>query len=123
MRVLRLVRPGEARPVVPERRAPAHRHSLRGQPWWVLLFFGLGVLATVSVLVGLFLSAGRRPPQLTAPGLPGVESRAFLDAVAGAAATSVHVGGSAELLNDGDEFYPALLAAIRSARRSVTFLA
>jgi cardiolipin synthase A/B len=123
MRALRVVRPGEAVEAAPARRAPARRRSLREQPWWVLLFFGLGVLALVSVLVGLFLSVGRRPPELGAPGLPGVESPAFLDAVAGAAATSVHAGGRVELLENGDQFYPALLTAIGSARRSVTFLA
>jgi cardiolipin synthase len=123
MWTLRVVRPGEISEAVPARRAPARRRALREQPWWVLLFFGLGVLAVVSVVVGLFLSVGRRPPELGAPGLPGVESQAFLDAVAGAAATSVHAGGRVELLNNGDRFYPALLTAIGSARRSVTFLA
>src|SRR5437773_1045918 len=112
MRVLRVVRPGEVARAAPARRPSARRRSLREQPWWALLFFGLGVLAVVSVLVGLFLAVGRRPPQLSAPGLPGVESQAFLDAVAGAAATSVHAGGSVELLNNGERFYPALLAAI-----------
>jgi len=94
-----------------------------GTPWWLLLFAAVGVLATLAVVVGLFFSAGRRPPALTAAAVPGVDSEAFLRAVAGAAATSVHAGGTAELLNDGDEFYPAIFRAIAEARRSVTFLA
>jgi cardiolipin synthase len=96
---------------------------LRGLPWWVLLFWCLGVVATLAVLVGLFTPVGRRPPRFAAPDLPAVDAGQFLQAVAGATATSVHRGGTAELLDDGDAFYGAMLAEIGAARRSVTFLA
>jgi cardiolipin synthase len=98
------------------------RRRLRDRPWWLILFGGIGVLATVTVLAGLFFSLGRRPPQLTAPGLPEVTAPAFLDAVAGATDTAIHAGGTVELLVNGDGFFPPLLDAIAAARQSVTFL-
>jgi cardiolipin synthase len=92
-------------------------------PWWALLFGGLGVVATIAVLVALFTPVGRWPPRFTAPELPAVDSEAFLQAVAAATATTVQAGGTAQLLNDGEAFYAAMLADIGAARRSVTFLA
>jgi hypothetical protein len=99
------------------------RSQLAVLPWWVLLFGGLGVVATIAVLVALFTPVGRWPPRFTAPDLPAVDSEPFLQAVAAATATTVHAGGAAELFNDGDAFYAAMLADIGAARRSVTFLA
>jgi cardiolipin synthase len=92
-------------------------------PWWVLVFGGLGLIATLAVLVALFTPVGRWPPRFSAPDLPAVNSEAFLDAVAGATASAIEAGGTAELFNDGDAFYAAMLADIGAARRSVTFLA
>ena len=88
-------------------------------PWWALLFGGLGVVATIAVLVALFTPVGRWPPRFTAPELPAVDSEAFLQAVAAATATTVQAGGTAQLLNDGEAFYAAMLADIGAARRSV----
>jgi cardiolipin synthase len=121
MKPARLAHPGVVvRPRVWRRRVALWQFAQ--QPWWVLLFFGLGVIATVTVLWGLF-TATSRPPALHASALPRVTSAEFLDALAGAVPTVVQAGGTAQLLHDGDEFYPALLETIRGARRSVTFLA
>jgi hypothetical protein len=46
------------------------RATLRGSPWWVLVFFIVGVLATAAVVFGLFFSLGRRPARMTASVLP-----------------------------------------------------
>jgi cardiolipin synthase len=89
----------------------------------VLVFGGLGVIATLAVLVSLFTPVGRWPSRFTAPDLPAVDTGPFLDAVAAATASASHAGGTAELFNDGDAFYAAMLADIGAARRSVTFLA
>jgi cardiolipin synthase len=103
-------------------RTPRTRRFLPATPWWVLLFFVVGVGATLATGVGLFLSAGRRPPIYGAPHLGAVTADDFLKAVGGATDTSVHAGGTVALLNNGEQFYPAIVDAIRSARRSVTFL-
>jgi cardiolipin synthase len=102
-------------------RVPTGRR-LRDQPWWLLLFAGIGVVATVTVLWALFMPHGRRPPPLAAPGLPEVTAPGFMEAVAGATNTSVHAGGTVELLDNGEGFFLPLLEAIGSARHSVTFL-
>jgi cardiolipin synthase A/B len=99
------------------------RPRLAVPPWWVLVFGGLGVIATLAVLVSLFTPVGRWPPRFTAPDLPAVDTGPFLDAVVAATASASHAGGTAELFNDGDAFYAAMLADIGAARRSVTFLA
>jgi cardiolipin synthase len=52
-----------------------------------------------------------------------VDSEDFLCAAAGLVNTTPHAGGTARLLNNGDEFFPCLLADIRAARRSVHWLA
>ena len=49
-----------------------------------------------------------------------VGSQAFLESMAGATGAPFIGGNEVTVLNNGDEFYPAMLDAIRSARRSVT---
>ena len=44
----------------------------------------------------------------------------FLDTMAGAAGVPFSRGNSLELLNNGDEFYPAMLEAIRGRNASIT---
>jgi hypothetical protein len=56
--------------------------TLRGSPWWVLVFFIVGVFATAAVVFGLFFSLGRRL-RMTASVLPPVDSAEFLTASAG----------------------------------------
>jgi hypothetical protein len=91
------------------------RATLRGSPWWVLVFFMVGVFATVAVVFGLFFSLGRRPARMTASVLPPVDSAEFLTALSRAVDAPVHAGGTVELLRNGDAFFPAILDAVHSA--------
>jgi cardiolipin synthase len=100
--------------------------DLRGlveAPWWIGFFWGLGLLAMATAVVSLFFSLGRRPPAVRATATPPVDSDAFLSAAAGLVNATPGAGGTARLLNNGDEFFPALLADIAGARRSVHWLA
>ena len=92
-------------------------------PWWIGFFWGTGLLAVATAIVSLFFSLGRRPPAVRATATPPVDSPEFLDAVAGLANSVPDRGGTARLLNNGDEVFPALLADIRAARHSVHWLA
>ena len=92
-------------------------------PWWVGFFWGAGLLAVASAIVSLFFSLGRRPPAVRATATPEVNDPHFLDAAAGLVNGVPSHGGSARLLNNGDEVFPSLLADIRAARRSVHWLA
>lgn len=95
--------------------------TLRGLQWWVLALMLIGVVATSTALVSLFFALGRRPGKAWATELPPVDSREFLVGVSGIVNSPLQAGGSIELLNNGDEIFPAMLEAIRGARRTVNF--
>jgi cardiolipin synthase A/B len=82
----------------------------------------VGGLAIAGGLVSLFFALGRRPPKLDMMKTPAVDAPEFLMAMAGAAGTFPRRGGTVELLNNGVEFFPALLDAIKAAKRSINFL-
>jgi cardiolipin synthase len=79
----------------------------------------IGILATAGVIAALFFTFGNGPARITLTSTPPVDSQEFVAAVAGAAGTPLRQGGTARLLNNGVEFFPALNSAIRAARRSV----
>ena len=98
------------------------RQQRRHYTWWGVLFFAVGVLATVSVLLALFFPFGQRAERLYATARPPVGSPDFLAALAGATNSPVRRGGTAQLLSNGAEFAPALLRDLRAARRSIDFM-
>lgn len=91
-------------------------------PWWVWLFFGVGVLALGNAVISLFSSLGRRPPgmRLTEP-VP-VTSPLFLDALAGILNVPSDRGGKTRLLNNGDAFFGAVVDDISRARHHIHFM-
>jgi cardiolipin synthase len=91
-----------------------HRHS-----FLLKLMATIGVLATGAVALDVFLGYGRgplmmRPTESTAAGSPE-----FLRAVAGVLGAPLRSGGTGTVLLNGKEFYPSLLADIRSAQHSI----
>ncbi len=89
-------------------------------PWWGWVFLALGVIALVGVIGALFLPDWPTPDyQLGFEAEPG--SDRFVDSAARFLNTPLLRGGSAELLQNGDRFYPAMLEAIRSAKDTVNF--
>jgi cardiolipin synthase len=104
-----------------KRRLRAAAQKALPYPWWILALAAIGAIALVAVIITLFFAFGRRPSHLQATEAPAVESAEFLRAVAGAAGAPLRSGGSIRLLNNGDEFFPALLTALRGARRTITF--
>jgi cardiolipin synthase len=96
--------------------------ALFGHPWWLLVFAFLGAAATASAFVTLFFALGRRPQKFAATATPPVDSPDFLLAISGAVNAPLGRGGTARLLNNGVEIFPAMLQAIREARHSVNFM-
>ncbi|HEU4697573.1 MAG TPA: phospholipase D-like domain-containing protein [Gemmatimonadales bacterium] len=89
-------------------------------PWWSWLLWSVGVVAIVSVWAALFLPEWPLPqfrPLFRDP--PG--SDAFLHAMSSFFNIPVLRGGSLTLLQNGDQFYPAMLEAMRAARESIHF--
>jgi cardiolipin synthase len=93
------------------------------QPWWVIGFFAIGVSSTLATVLSLFFAIGRRPRHTWARAVPPVGSDEFLVGVSATVNTSVLTGGTVELLNNGDAFFPAMFEAMAAARDHIHFLA
>ena len=81
--------------------------------WWAL---GLGVMAFVSYV----LTPKEQPPRYGLDHEFGIEDEEFLPTMTGATGVPFIDGNDLELLNNGDEFYPVMLAAIAAAECSIT---
>jgi cardiolipin synthase A/B len=97
-------------------------NQLLNYPWWLLTLGGFGALTAVSILITLFSSLGRRPKTISAHDLPCVDSEEFLLAVSGLVNGPLQKGGTATLLNNGDAFFPEILAAVKNAEKNINFL-
>ena len=80
------------------------------------LAIGAGAMALVCYLIAPATVAPRYGLEHTF----AVDSPEFARTIAGASGTPFVAGNSVTLLNNGDAFYPAMLAAIESADESVT---
>jgi cardiolipin synthase len=101
----------------------ARWHAVRRRyKWWQLTLFVVGVIAAVSVLSALFFEVGNKPERVytdTPP--PPVNTAEFATALATIVGAPVEHGGTITLLNNGDQFVPALLEAIGQAERTINF--
>ena len=97
--------------------------QLLGHPWWLLTLAVVGALAIAGVIVSLFFALGRRPQRHVLTDAPPVDSKDFLLGVSGTINAPLQKGGSARLLNNGDQIFPALLRAINEARHNINFSA
>ncbi|PYQ23414.1 MAG: hypothetical protein DMF81_08945 [Acidobacteria bacterium] len=93
----------------------------RRYPWWLEMLAAIGVASTITVVLTLFFAIGRRPSRLVPTQSPAVDSPEFLAAVAGTAGTPIRAGGTIRLLNNGVEFFPALLQALHEAKHTIDF--
>ncbi len=91
-------------------------------PWWISLFFVVGVLATVWAFATMFLALGRRPRRLTVYSRPAAGSARFLESLSGLLNEPLQSGGTARLLNNGDQIFPAILEALRGAEKTINFM-
>ena len=91
-------------------------------PWWLLALAGVGVIAICAVGITLFSGVGDRPDQASMVGDCSVDSEEFLRAIAGTLNAPLERGGTTRLLNNGDEFYPAVFRALREARETINFM-
>jgi cardiolipin synthase len=91
-------------------------------PWWEAVFFFIGVAAVVGAFATLFLALGRRPRRFTLENRFPPGSKRFLDGVSGMLNVPLQTGGTARLLNNGDEIFPAILEALRGAERTINFM-
>lgn len=91
-----------------------------GLPWWGWALMALGLIALVSVLGALFLPDWKESDYtLGQTAEPGSEQ--FVNMAGAYLNNPVYRGGTVELLQNGDRFYPAMLDAIRAARDTINF--
>jgi cardiolipin synthase len=95
--------------------------ELWGVPWWAGLLAVVGAAAIVSAFLTLFFALNR-PSRYTVTQRVPVDSDAFMQAITSAVNAPSMTGGSARLLNNGVEIFPAMLEAIRGARHSINFM-
>lgn len=96
--------------------------SLGASPWWLLLLAAIGLLALSTVLLSLFSAVGDRPGTASVTQTCTVTSEDFLLGMVGTANAPMQSGGTARLLNNGDEFFPAIFRALREAQRTINFM-
>jgi cardiolipin synthase A/B len=101
----------------------ARWHAVRRRyKWWQLTLFVFGVLAAITVFTTLFLPIGDKPSRIYADTTPPhVDSSHFATALATIVGAPVESGGTITMLNNGDEFVPALLDSIAKAERTINF--
>ena len=94
----------------------------RRYKWWQLALFVIGVIAFVSVMSRLFFAVGHKPARVyTDADVPPVDSPHFATALSAIAGAPIERGGTISILNNGDEFVPALLQSIGEATRTINF--
>src|SRR5258708_1543906 len=82
-----------------------------------------GVIGILTVLLNLFSSLGDHPKKRWASYVPSVDSDDFLVAIAEIVNAPLERGDEVAILNNGAEFLPAFLDALRSAKKTITFTA
>lgn len=90
-------------------------------PWWMWLFFVVGVFGAASFFISLFFALGRRPQRMWTEEIGAVDSPDFLRPIAALLSVPLRDGGRAELLENGDAWLPRLLEDIATAKRSINF--
>ena len=91
-------------------------------PWWLLSLAAVGAAAAGGTAITLFSSLGRRPPRTWATDAPDVGSQDFLLGISGMINAPLSKGGSARLLKNGAEIFPAIFRALREARETINFM-
>jgi cardiolipin synthase A/B len=90
--------------------------------WIQIIFFVIGLAATFAIISGLFFALDKGPKKIiTNNPVPEVSSPDFLLALSQSVNSPIEEGGSVEILNNGDNFFPTLLEELNKAERSITF--
>jgi cardiolipin synthase len=104
----------------PSRLVVATRVLFRGRPWWETTILLVGLVASLTFVGVAFFGVDAKPEVVTvSDDIGAVGSPEFLAAVSRLVGAPVEAGGEVTILNNGDEFMPALLDAIRRASTSI----
>ena len=95
---------------------------LKSVPWWLLALSAIGAIALVSAVLTLFAGLKSRPDRHSLTEAPPIGSEPFLMGISGIVNAPLMRGGTARLLNNGVEIFPAILKAIGEAERTINFM-
>lgn len=102
-----------------QRYAESVASGIAAHPWIAVLAVALAIAAVGFVIVTLFYPAEADNRTLVPTGTPAAGSQEFIDMLAGLTNTPVENGPPPRIVNNGDEFVPALIERIEAAERSV----
>src|SRR5947208_1169167 len=98
------------------------RNAVGSRPWWYTTFLVIGFVTLLTAVGVLFFGINDTPRDITtsAPAAP-VQSLDFAISLSRLVGAPLDQGGTIKVLNNGDEFLPALLQAIDGAKASINF--
>ena len=91
------------------------------QPGWFTLKRVLLTITLFAAAAGLLAAVTPEPPAVERLPALGVDEPAFAVTLEGHLATPIVDGNRVDVLLNGDEIFPAKLAAIRAARTSINY--
>ncbi len=99
---------------------PPHPSDLKT---WQLIFLTIGIIATVSIIVNLFIVARPKKSHLKISSDISAADGSLLETLEKFSDNNIVRSGDIQILNNGDEFYPSLEQDIKDAKHSIEFTA
>src|ERR1051326_2987630 len=98
------------------------RTFIRTHAWLQTPLLAIGVVTVLAVLGALFVAVGTAPKTIyTDTEVAPVDSALFATSLSHLVNAPLEHGGAVSILNNGDEFLPALINAIDHAKRTINF--
>jgi len=88
-------------------------------PWWINVLALFGVLGIGTAIITLFFKLGRRTDRIWSTSGQPLGSADFLRGIAGTVNTPVRRGGTAQLLVNGDRYFPRMIEDFRRATHTI----
>ena len=95
---------------------------IRTHGWLQTVLLVVGVVTVLAVLGAIFIAAGNEPEAIyTDTQIAPVDSALFATSLSQLVNAPLEHGGTVTILNNGDEFLPALIEAIDGAKKTINF--
>lgn len=88
---------------------------------WRRLFIGIGIIATFSIIISLFVVTRPQKKNLVFSEPLYIDDGSFLSTLSRFSDGQIIEGGKVEVLSNGDEFYPQLFTDIKNAQSTINF--
>ncbi len=92
-------------------------------PLWQILFIAIGIVSTIALVLNLFILSSPAKKDLKFEEIASGTDGTLIATLSHLANSPIQTGGTIEIVNNGDEFYPALYPDIEHAKKSINFSA